>query len=77
MPPGQQKGDGVSWDSPCIIDVWYLEFSKIAAPLNAVLIKLTNAHFEKTLRHFKTLDSSASIFVSFHIPMVRRMSGLF
>ena len=21
MPPGQQKGNGVSWDSPCIIDV--------------------------------------------------------
>ena len=77
MPPRQQKGDCVTWDSPCTIDVWYLEFSKIAAPLNAVLIKLTNAHFEKTPRHFKTLDSSSSIFVSFHTPMVRRMSRLF
>ena len=65
MPPGQQKGDGVSWDSPCIIGVWYLDFSKIAAPLYAVLIKLTNAHFEKTPRHLKTLDRSASIFVHF------------
>ena len=78
MPPGQQKGEGVSWDSPRIIDVWYLDFSKITAPLYAVLFKLTNAHFEKTPRHLKTLDRSICIyFRSFRIPMVRRMSRLF
>ena len=63
MPPGQQRGDRVSWNSPCTIDVWYLDFPKSAAPLTAMLSNPTKMHFKKTPRYLKTLDSSASIFV--------------
>ena len=40
-------------------------FSKIAAPLNALLSKPPKKHGKKTPRHLKTLDSSASTFVPF------------
>ena len=40
-------------------------FSKIAAPLNALLSKPTKRHGKTTPRHLKTLESSASTFVPF------------
>ena len=46
-------------------------FSKIAAPLHAVLSKQTKKHCKKTPRHLKNLDSSASKFV----PFVHRWSA--
>ena len=46
-------------------------FSKIAAPLNALLSKPTKRHGKKTPRHLKSLDSYASTFV----PFVHRWSA--
>ena len=40
-------------------------FSKIAAPLNALLSRPYKKQNKKNTRHKKTLDSSASVFVPF------------
>ena len=61
---------GVSWDSPRTTDVWYPIFQD-SSSLERSATQPTKRRGTKTLRHLKSLDSSASTFV----PFVHRWSA--